>query len=347
MGVLGKDYLDLYRPLTHTKVQFGESRYWVEHNKQEFPYGTILTAILNYDAQPYLEAVQRLKDAVAAQNDGEVLTALEEVRNMFLQMPLYNAYLGGMGMLDVYLGMPQFIDDIYNELQFLEPLYFAAEDIPAIQKRYTWFLTEALDDGGQRRKKGQRKIPLADRIRMNWMDAYVSGVSLGEDRRVDAPNVQMQYAVLETADGAEIVEKLYFDRLSDFVYIELMKGLQKGFHPKCCPNCGKWFVQEPGLDFSYCANPSPQDPTKICRDIGSRSSFREKVQNNEIWTIHQRAYRKYYARLMKKQMTRQEFFTWAEAASNLRDELIPKYDAAEPEERAEISMIYQKEINQR
>lgn len=154
MGVLGKDYLDLYRPLTHTKVQFGESRYWVEHNKQEFPYGTILTAILNYDAQPYLEAVQRLKDAVAAQNDGEVLTALEEVRNMFLQLPLYNAYLGGTGMLDVYLGMPQFIDDIYNELQFLEPLYFAAEDIPAIQKRYTWFLSQALDDGGQRRKKG-------------------------------------------------------------------------------------------------------------------------------------------------------------------------------------------------
>ena len=84
---MGKDYLDLYRPLTHTKVQFGESRYWVEHNKQEIPYGTILTAILNYDAQPYLEAVQRLKDAVAAQNDGEVLTALEEVRNMFLQLP--------------------------------------------------------------------------------------------------------------------------------------------------------------------------------------------------------------------------------------------------------------------
>lgn len=141
-----------------------------------------------------------------------------------------------VGFSSGVVSTPQFIDNIYNELQFLEPLYLAAEDIPAIQKRYTCFLSQALDDGGQRRKKGQRKIPLADRIRMNWMDAYVSGVSLGEDRRVDAPNVQMQYAVLETDAGAEIVEKLYFDRLSDFVYIELMKGLQKGFHPKCCPN---------------------------------------------------------------------------------------------------------------
>ena len=180
---------------------------------------------------------------------------------------------------------------------------------------------------------------------MNLMDAYVSGISLSKDRRVDAPNVQMQYAVLETDNGAEIVEKLYFDRLSDFVYIELMKGLQKGFHSKRCPNCGKWFGQEPGLDFSYCANPSPQDPTKICRDIGSRSSFREKVQNNEIWTIHQRAYRKYYARLMKKQMTRREFFTWVEAASTLRDEMIPKYNDADPEERAAIAADYRTEIN--
>ena len=48
--------------------------------------------------------------------------------------------------------MPQFIDDIYNELQFLEPLYLAAADIPAIQNRYTWFLSEALDDGGSAEK---------------------------------------------------------------------------------------------------------------------------------------------------------------------------------------------------
>ncbi len=36
-----------------------------------------------------------------------------------------------------------------------------------IQERYAWFLDNALDDGGQR-KKGQRKIPLADRIIMNF-----------------------------------------------------------------------------------------------------------------------------------------------------------------------------------
>jgi hypothetical protein len=48
---------------------------------------------------------------------------------------------------------------------------------------------------------------------------------------------------------------------------------------------------------------------------------------------------------MKKQMTRQEFFTWAEAASILRDETIPKYNDADPDERASIAEEYRREIN--
>lgn len=44
-------------------------------------------------------------------------------------------------------------------------------------------------------------------------------------------------------------------------------------------------------------------------------------------------------------MTRQEFFTWAEAASTLRDEMTPKYNDADPEKRAEIASAYRTEIN--
>jgi len=37
--------------------------------------------------------------------------------------------------------------------------------------------------------------------------------------------VNIQYAVLEIDEGShELVEKLYFDRLKDFVYVALMRG---------------------------------------------------------------------------------------------------------------------------
>ncbi len=225
------------------------------------------------------------------------------------------------------------------------PFACSAEDLSVIQKQYAWFIEEALDDGGQRRKKGQRKLPAADRILKNAMEAFVSGRSLGSDPEVDAPNVQMQYAVLETEDGTELVEKMYFDSLLDFVYVELMKGLQKGFIPKRCPNCGKWFIQEPGMDFNYCANPAPQDPTVQCRDLGARISFTEKKKNHAIWTVHQRAYRKYSARMRKGNMSRADFFQWAEEAAKLRDELLPLYEKANDEDRAAMAEEYSQKIN--
>lgn len=346
MGVLGKDLLDLKRPLTHTKVQFGEKLYWIENNPKGIPYGTVLTELLNYDASAYIEAVQQFRDAAERKNDEDVIRTLTALRTEFLKLPFYNTYMETLGWIDMYLVAPQLIDAIYEDIDRLSFFYHAAEDIPLIQKQYAWFIDSALDDGGQRRKKGQRKLPPAERIRMNLMEAYVSGRSLGSDRNVDAPNVQMQYAVLQTEDGSEIVEKMYFDRLLDFVYVELMKGLQKGFLPKQCPNCGRWFIQEPGMDFNYCANPAPQDPTKLCRDIGATNNFLDKKKNHEIWNIQQRAYRKYYARMKKKNMSKTEFFSWAEEAAALRDELLPKYDAAGPEDRKTMVESYRQEINQ-
>ena len=79
---------------------------------------------------------------------------------------------------------------------------------------------------------------------------------------------------------------MYFDRLLDFVYVELMRGMQKGFVPKRCANCGRWFLQYPGATYAYCDGPAPGQEDKTCREIGATASFQEKVRNNEIWKLH-------------------------------------------------------------
>lgn len=127
-----------------------------------------------------------------------------------------------------------------------------------IQERYAWFLTEAFQRTAFEKKRGQRKISLAQQIYKNCLDAFVSGVSLGQSSEVDAPQVNIQYAVLEVdREHHELVEKLYFDRLTDFVYVELMRGLQRGFVPKRCANCGRWFLQTPGPATTTVTNPHP------------------------------------------------------------------------------------------
>ncbi len=225
-------------------------------------------------------------------------------------------------------------DDRETANQLLRLYLSAGEDIKPVRERYAWFLEELFRDVPCEKKKGQRKLPLAEQVYQNCLEAFVSGVSLGQSPEVDAPQVNIQYAVLETEDGAhELVEKMYFDQLFDFVYVELMKGLQRGFVPKRCPNCGRWFLQQPGLTYSYCDGPAPGEEGKTCRDIGSVTSFKEKVRNHDVWKVHQRAYKKYFARARKGTMSRAAFEAWERESEALRDRALTDYERAESEEQ--------------
>ncbi len=138
---------------------------------------------------------------------------------------------------------------------------------------------------------------------------------------------------------------MYFDRIADFVYVEFIKGMQKGYILKRCKNCKKWFLQMPGASFSYCDRIAPGEEEKTCRDIGAVANFQAKVQNNEIWKVHQRAYKKYYARVLKKNMTKADFEVWAREAEALRDEALEEYEYSGPEEREQIVITLTKELN--
>ena len=106
-------------------------------------------------------------------------------------------------------------------------------------------------------------------------------MSLGADSKVDAPQVKTQYRMRGEVQGeCEIVEKMCFNGLLDFVYVELMKGLQKEFVPKRCANCRSWFLQTPGATYSYCNEPAPGQGGKTCREIGAAKSFKPEF---EVW----------------------------------------------------------------
>lgn len=216
-----------------------------------------------------------------------------------------------------------------------------------VQERYAWFLEGAFGRTFEK-KKGQRKKPLAQQIYESCLDAFVSGVSLGKSSEVDAPSVSIQYAVLELDETHhELVEKLYFDPLTDFVYVELMRGLQRGYVPKRCANCGRWFLQTPGHSYNYCGEPAPNsEEGKTCREVGSTKSFRAKVLNNEVWAVHQRAYKKYFARTRKGTMSRAEFEVWERESERLREEALVRYErAVSPGERQEMVDKLAEELN--
>ena len=130
----------------------------------------------------------------------------------------------------------------------------------------------------------------------------------------------------------EIVERMYFDGLLDFVYVEFMKGLQRGFVPKRCANCGRWFLQKPGMTYAYCDRPSEELGGKTCRDVGAMASFKDKVKNDPLWQIQIRAYKKYFARVRKGTMSKADFEVWSRQSEQLRDAAVERYRSARTDE---------------
>ena len=296
MAILGKDLLDLHRPHTNTRVEFGASCYWVESAPEPQPYGAILTEVLNLDAVPFQRLLNRLNLVIQQQDLGAAPRAYMEMKKGFGSLPLYRLYL----------------ED-----------FRACDDMEA------------------------EDFAVAEQIDERGLGAFISGVSLGENPEVDPPQVRSQYRLRGQGREAEIVERMYFGRLLDFVYVELMKGMQKGFVPKRCANCGRWFLQMPGATYSYCDGPAPGQEGKTCREIGAAASFQDKVRNNGIWKIHQRAYKKYFARTRKGTMSRAEFDIWAREAEQLRDQALAAYEGmADGNAKAEIADRLKQKLNQ-
>ena len=230
MSVLGKDLFDFQRSHTNTKVEFGASGYWVEMVPEMQPYGTVLTEILNLDVTPFQKLLDRLNTAVHEKNYDDAPRAYMDMQKGFGSLPLYRLYLmdfryfGDM-KIEEFVGeevREAFAKYVINEEREI-PSFMQQQikDIQLIQERYAWFLDRVFANAVFEKKKGQRKESLAQLIYSSGYEAFVSGVSLGKDPEVDAPLVRAQYRIRGERENAEVVEKMYFDRLLDFVYVEL------------------------------------------------------------------------------------------------------------------------------
>ena len=226
MGVLGKDLLDFHRPRTNTKVEFGASGYWVESNPAMQPYGAVLTEILNLDAAPFQELLDQYWKVVAEKDAEQAARAFQAVTNGFASLPLYRLYwndvqlFASMDVSELFVGEAQeaFSEYVMQDDTLPRFMQEQLDAIRLIQERYAWFLDGVFSDAIFEKKKGQRKTSLAQQIEKKGLEPFVSGVSLGADSKVDAPKVNAQFCIRVTGREAEVVEKMYFDRLLDFVY---------------------------------------------------------------------------------------------------------------------------------
>lgn len=133
------------------------------------------------------------------------------------------------------------------------------------------------------------------------------------------------------SDTGVMTERYAFSSLHDFLYVELGKAILRGNAPRQCRLCGRWFLHEQGDRAMYCERIAPSEESRTCREAGARAVFEKKIQDEDTWKIYKRAYKKYYARFMKGNMSETEFKAWATQAAADRDaaikQITPEIDA--------------------
>jgi len=119
------------------------------------------------------------------------------------------------------------------------------------------------------------------------------------------------FAFHPIAEGVgAIVERYTFSCLQDFLYVELGKAIEKGNAPRQCRLCGRWFLHKQGDRAMYCERVAPGEESKTCREAGARAVFEKKIQE-DARKLYKRANKKYYARVMKGNMNREDLPGWS------------------------------------
>lgn len=274
-------------------------------NSKKYKYNEILTAFLNYDVEEYISAM--------AQNH-----STEKLNNIILQLPLFRDF-NPFGLIE------KIREEEYTAL---------LEDLEHLD-RYRQFLK----DVGYKKDKS-----FIQQIVKNGMTAFVADKTMGASVERETTVSKIQYLILEDRDGdANLFERIGFSRLIDFIYTDFFKGIMKESVPKQCKLCGTYFLLEKGFHYEYCNTIFEAGQT--CREVGATKSFKAKTDNNDVWKLHQRAYKKYYARVLKKKMSKGDFNTWATAAEKLRDEYLPRYSEALAEGKTLDLTEYTKLLN--
>lgn len=127
----------------------------------------------------------------------------------------------------------------------------------------------------------------------------------------------------ELADGINVsLYEVYDDvNIETSCYLEFIKLINKNLPIKKCKNCNKYFINTKRLRTSYCDRIFNKEGQK-CSEVGPSNIYNQKLKENPIMKVYDKAYKKNYARIGYGIIKKDDFKIWAKKARELRDDAL-------------------------
>ena len=128
---------------------------------------------------------------------------------------------------------------------------------------------------------------------------YFTDVDIAGQALFDAPPFEQSFPtkvsfvpMMSGGDAQPVLaEKLVFSYLTHFLYTEFYRRLITGNAPRCCHNCGKYFLLTRGYNTCYRNNIAPGETERTCRKVGAhRKEARDKGDRSPAQSEYDCAY---------------------------------------------------------
>ena len=132
---------------------------------------------------------------------------------------------------------------------------------------------------------------------------------------------QPQATNFEAVGNSVFTEVLYPKDIYDMIDFFLRACVKREQRFRVCKNCGKYFALTGYSNTEYCDR-LYGDTGKTCKEIGAINTWQRKRVENPVVKAYSKAYKKRFAWIKYKKITKEAFYEWSEQARAMRDKCL-------------------------
>ena len=293
-----------------------------------FPLGQLTTDVLNLDSEVLTEIDRRVDDFMSAvwtllqeKTDSAASSAQERLNavwDLIFDLPVYRSL-----HLDTETARNLFPALLSDRTKWVETLAVDSEGHRMFEDFLSGleYFSESL-----RNFRGQIQgmldlyfEPLSRRSSEAYAEAYAAYftdmTAAGElffQEQEFSQSFPSQLCFVPMAHPTEagkvlLAEKAEFSYLSHFLYTDFYRGLMTGNAPRCCHNCGRYFLLTAGYNTCYCNNVAPGETERTCRKVGAHRKANHPTGLSPAGMEYRKVYNRLKARKQRRKISTDEW----------------------------------------
>ena len=123
----------------------------------------------------------------------------------------------------------------------------------------------------------------------------------------------------EPVDSRTFTEVLYPETVYDLIDYFLRECVQREQRMRVCKNCGLYFAVKGRGTAEYC-DVTTDEKGRVCKEIGAFVHWSQSKENDEIFKVYRREYKKRFAWTKTGKITPATLYAWGERAREKKAE---------------------------